>query len=434
MAIDSREKRQAAASVNGALKMPGITPSPVRGVRWRQRVGWGYPTVEAPIPLVWLIRGDFDQNGSYEVDLTRRVDAAGGGYSVARGMNSQGVYQVSRVGMTLANRDGELTPDRSASPLFGKVKSGVPVRIRAVASGVTYDVWNGYANLWGHRYRAAAAKYSQTTADDILAFLRDVTVSIAATTMQRTDQALATICNDLGLVDSDYDFDVGMQVLPLHYVAEQDSLEAAQEVVVSEMGGLLWVRSNGKIRFEARNSRLGINVDDTWGDGTDVVPSDVLVEQDSLELVQEVAIQSTVFQTSATGEVALELVREGDSGNAISIPVGEELEIELPYELPISAVIAPVQDTDYKANSAVDGTGSDQSSALGVTSTDRGGVARVKLRNNHSDRIYVTEFQVRGTREARRYDSPMYRWTLPSQKHKTGGGKVAFRLPWTDDS
>lgn len=46
MAIDTREKRQAAALVGVALVPPTVTVNTSKDQEWRQEVGWGYPGVE----------------------------------------------------------------------------------------------------------------------------------------------------------------------------------------------------------------------------------------------------------------------------------------------------------------------------------------------------------------------------------------------------
>src|SRR3546814_3244877 len=61
--------------------------------------------------------------------------------------------------------------------------------------------------------------------------------------------------------------------------------------------------------------------------------------------------------------------------------------------LPISA---PVADTDYSANSAIDGSGTDRTSSLTVTLTALGGGRfRLRLQNTFAGTIYVTRSEER---------------------------------------
>ena len=45
MAIDTREKRQAAAVISFYFMGPNVTPNAAQDVEWRQEAGWGYPGI-----------------------------------------------------------------------------------------------------------------------------------------------------------------------------------------------------------------------------------------------------------------------------------------------------------------------------------------------------------------------------------------------------
>ena len=45
MAIDTAEKRRAAAKVGRKFLAPGVTPNVAKDQEWRREVGWGYPGI-----------------------------------------------------------------------------------------------------------------------------------------------------------------------------------------------------------------------------------------------------------------------------------------------------------------------------------------------------------------------------------------------------
>ena len=45
MAIDTREKRQAAAVISHYFMGPNVTPNATPDVEWRQEAAWGYPGI-----------------------------------------------------------------------------------------------------------------------------------------------------------------------------------------------------------------------------------------------------------------------------------------------------------------------------------------------------------------------------------------------------
>ena len=52
MAIDTREKRQAVASISFYWAGVNVTPNATLDVEWRQEVGWGYPGIAPAAPVV----------------------------------------------------------------------------------------------------------------------------------------------------------------------------------------------------------------------------------------------------------------------------------------------------------------------------------------------------------------------------------------------
>lgn len=47
MAIDTREKRQAAAVISHYFMGPNVTPNAAKDQEWRQEAAWGYPGILA---------------------------------------------------------------------------------------------------------------------------------------------------------------------------------------------------------------------------------------------------------------------------------------------------------------------------------------------------------------------------------------------------
>ena len=56
MAVDSAEKRRAAAGVPFLPLGVGVTPNAIKDVQWRQQAGWGYSGI-APSGFVPTVSG-----------------------------------------------------------------------------------------------------------------------------------------------------------------------------------------------------------------------------------------------------------------------------------------------------------------------------------------------------------------------------------------
>lgn len=85
------------------------------------------------------------------------IDAAGKGglrsFSVDRGRSRElDCFQAGRASFVLDNRDRRFDPDHAAGPYFGKVLPMKRVRLTATYGGVTYPLFDGYADSWDQSY------------------------------------------------------------------------------------------------------------------------------------------------------------------------------------------------------------------------------------------------------------------------------------------
>jgi len=386
--------------------------------------------------ITWTLQADFDLSGSYETDLTGYVEKPGSGISITRGMGANGVYNVSQMGVVLSNKDGTFTPDNSASTLYGKLRPGVPIQLTATHSAVTYTLWTGYIQSFKPTWRAGAVPMCAIQCYDIAKWIADFRpVNVTASTSRDTDGALTAIATAVGLSAGDLNFDDGVQNLPLHYVSAQAGMEAMLDAMRSEMGGFLWVQTDGKLRFEARNSRLGVTPDDTWGDSTTIYPVSIDYDLNDQDLITTASVQATIFTAGQADDEILRFTRGMDTrggADSLSIAAGTYYEAEFDYGVVATSVTSPVAVTDYLGNSAIDGTGTDKTSALTVTVTDLGGRVRIKIANSDAATVYVTKFRLRGQRQAFSFQSPTFTVTKSWPLAKADQG-VQLRVPFADD-
>lgn len=380
------------------------------------------------------IEADFNKDGSYETNLTTYVNAIGGGLSIQRGMNPDGSYRVSDLNLGLDNSSGIFTPENSASSLYGLLEPKVPIRVTALHNAISYTLWTGYIVSYRVHGFGVGAR-CEVQAQDLAGFLFDYAPINVTNASRTTSAAIAAIAAAAGLTAGDYTLDTGQQTLPVHYVRNQDALSAMADANVSEMGGYLWITADGKIRFEARNSRLGITVDDTWGDGTTIRG---LVDYEISEgsLITSAQVQANIFANGQGEQELFRFTRNKDNNPADSLALtpGQFYTFDADYVTPTTSLTAPVSTTDYLANTANDGSGTDRTSSLGVTVTDRGAGFEGRLVNNHaSDTIYVTMFKLRGQVDLFVGDRPRFEYTKAIPGNKANKG-IQIVLPYADDA
>ena len=353
--------------------------------------------------ITWALEADFDRDTTYEADLTGYIEHPGAGVRISRGVGRDGRPQASKFTVVLSNRDGAFTPQNGESPFFGLLVPGVPVRLTATHNAVARTIWTGYAMQWRCSWQQGAWPVCSVSCEDIFWFLQNRDpVNVTASTSRDTDEALVAIMDALGLTADDRDFDDGIQVLPMHFAVGQEPAEAMMAVVASELGGLLYPDALGRIRFEARNSRLGTAIDDTWGDGTAILPVAVEYDLNPMEVYTHVTARSTRFRTGQDETKIFEVSENmftKPAATSRALAAGEVYERTFQANSAFyGAIVTPEAVYDYTANDAQNGTGTDRTGLLEVTVTDLGsGRFRLRWRNTHSATIYVTKFQLRGT-------------------------------------
>lgn len=354
-----------------------------------------------PLPVVVTIAADFDRDGSYETDLTGYAnDLHAGPVVIESGLQPDGTLSPSEFQLALDNTAGVFSPLYGAGSLHGKLGPHVPIRVTAVHNSLSYTAWAGYTWRWRNTY-GGPGQLATVQCRDIAAYLFESDpVNLTVATTRDTDAALTAIATYLGLAAGDLDFDDGVQDLPIHFAVGEPAVEAMLAVVDSEMGGLLFVTAAGKLRFLSRGSRLGATPDYTWGDGTNVQAEDVQLELDPDDVVTSVRVRGTKFRTGQADTLVFEVSENmftRPSATSRALAAGEIYERTFQANSAYVALTTPEAVYDYTANSAIDGTGTDKTSALEVTVTDLGGGRFVlRWRNTDAGTIYVTKFRMRG--------------------------------------
>lgn len=386
--------------------------------------------------ITWSVLADFDRNGSYEYDLTDDIEMPGSGINIDRGFGNDGIYQISKVSITVTNRSGTYVFDNSSSALYGKLRAGVPIRVAASDGSNSYTLWTGYIQ----KYRMSGftpstvptCTFECTDLAGFLAQLTPLNVLIGTRTTKEAYEAVATAAQ---LTGADFQFS-GLQSLPLHWVRNTDALTAMAQIQQSEMGGQWFVDALGRIQGQGRGTRLGIAVSATWGDGSTIYPRAVQVDVVDDDVISTASVQPNIFVADADEQVVFTFSRNASNPTPDSLYIGPGETygpVSLDYPSPVEQVAVQVSGTDYTANSAIDGTGTDMTSSLSVLNTEQGAGFELTLKNtNTAAGLYVTLFQKKGLSHSYVPDRPIFTYGLPIAGDKTSRG-ITVQLPFASD-
>ena len=245
--------------------------------------------------VTFVFEADFNFDETYETDLTGYMNSVGQGFRISRQFDGHGQYQTSVVTIGLDNNGGHFHPGNMASPLYGLLNPDVPVRLRAEHAEVSYTLWTGYVREWGTPSGDIGRQRCDVFCHDLAGLLRESEALSLTVEERTTGEALLAVAAALGLDSGDYVFDAGVQTLPIHYARQQDARDAANQVVMSEMGGRDFINADGQWVFEDRNHRLGLDVAHTWGDGTQIRPRTVTPRTSSEERISNVKVQASIY-------------------------------------------------------------------------------------------------------------------------------------------
>lgn len=157
--------------------------------------------------------------------------------------------------MLLNNRDRRFSPRNTASPLYGKVKPGRPVKITREVSGTTYTLLDGITDD-SPILPALQDRSVQVTLVDALAGFAGANVTVPLTRDIRTGTAVGLILDKLGWTGG-RDLDSGATVIPWFWLDRADARSALDDIVSSEGApALLTVGVDGGIVFRDRHHRL----------------------------------------------------------------------------------------------------------------------------------------------------------------------------------
>lgn len=209
---------------------------------------------------------DLDRDGTYGTDVTSRLGSTvGGRITIGRAIDPDGTVLVSELSLRLNNDDGAFTPEYASGTYYGKLDDpGIPVRVVMTHTfeGVAdeYTLWSGYTVDYEVSVGPPGMNVCEIRATDIWDVLDKGTgVDLAVSTSRTTGSALAAGFAAIGLDSSLYDVDTGESALSYHFEGKTPPPQFLGALVASELGGNTFVTGNGKIRFEGRKSRLGLN-------------------------------------------------------------------------------------------------------------------------------------------------------------------------------
>ena len=362
---------------------------------------------------------DWNNDGDYEDtydDITSDVLSLswvrGRDYaSQLTGRSSAGKLQA-----VLINTDGKYSPSNTSSVLTGSILPGRPVRLNMGSGEFPYTFplvfdstpqWVGFLQEIKPDPSSKDIKTCKLTAYGSLGYLNDFAPSLETQTDRRTDQAIGDILDDVGWGAGDRELATGQTTMTRFWVDGPQTIKALRIVEETE-AGFIKETKEGKIAFESRHTRLGSPYDTSQVTFSDASDADYtymkIAQQDPLSTITN-HLEATARTYATAGAANLWTHPETGSDSPTLVP-GESKTFEALYPNPsagnnaleVNAWTTPAATTDYLANTASDGSGTNRTSDIAVTQSKTAERMTMGFTNGHAtDTVYMTKIAARGT-------------------------------------
>ena len=192
-------------------------------------------------------------------------------------------FDAGTLTLVLDNTDGRFDPNNTSSPYDPDLKLGTPVRIQALHSVTTYDLFRGHISMWPLTY-PESGKDAVATLDCVenLALIRGDELTMQVYSQEKTDVRLANILDDVGWPAADRSLDAGTpEVAAVTYSGTAAGLMS--ELLEAEQGDF-YIAGNGDATFKNRTAHSSSTSQATYDPGTnlDYMNVDLIYDDDTL--------------------------------------------------------------------------------------------------------------------------------------------------------
>lgn len=395
----------------------------------------------------YVLEVDWDNSGTFDGG-TEDVTAFCRGVRYVRGRDyaSQltGRAVAGELVATLLNTDGRFNSFLAAGPMFGNILPGRRVRLRSTVPG-PYTLWYGFLDTILPEPRHGALDTATLRAIGPLGLLNQREVVVAPSTGVLTGAAIGTVLDDAGWATSTNSrtIDAGRTTMNRWWADRKLTLTALREIEETE-GGYIGESPDGKIVWEDRLHRMTSPHTVSQVTLTDAATGSYRYERiNQADPLREVynAFEANVRQFTVGALAVLWTHAETGASSPTLVP-GQTRTFWANFPNPdsvtdavmVDAWTTPVATTDYTANSASDGSGTNLTADIGVVVTKFAKAMKIELTNNHATlTAFVTLLQARGT-PVTQSDPTRIRQESTASFAKYGRRTFTNAAPWIPNS
>ena len=316
----------------------------------------------------------------------------------------------------LENVTKRFLPENTLSPIYAYLTFRKEIRYSIIINGVTTKLFTGYIKT--------IEPNRQTGIVNFHCF--DNSVKLANKRCPRTpytditaDAAIRLLAYEAGLTDPEMNLDVSTHVIRALALSDQYIFPTMGQIAAAETGRL-FLDENGILTFwnrERINTLSAISA--TLTQSKDLKNIEFNVDEEAIK-------NRCIITATPKGSAGIQAVwTNGDvevlnpySDTLIWLPAHGSQTAMIELEETCTTWITPVPNTDYTANSASDGSGTDYTGSVAVTYFQTyGNAAAIIVQNYANVPVYLTRFQIRAN------PLRIYRWIKVSYIDETSANQ-----------
>ena len=308
--------------------------------------------------------------------------------------NESGEGVSATLDVELDNATNRFTPEHTESPIYAYLKPRVRIRMSVIMGGYAYRLFTGYVKNIHPNIKNGTC--SLECYDNQVSVSNKETNGVVYENY-RSDELLEVLATLSGMTSDEWELDEGYHVINYGYFDRRNVWPLMGEVASAERGRVFFDR-DGKLKFWNRgrlHNRLPYIT---------LTRSDWIINLDYSVAEHQIKNNVTV-QAMPRSAAGIQVVwTNGNiqyldpySETLVYVPAGASQVAFLDLEDPCSTFITPIANTDFTANSAIDGTGDDLISDISIASfIDYGNAVQITVSNTGVTDAYLTKFQLRG--------------------------------------
>jgi hypothetical protein len=326
---------------------------------------------------------------------------------------------VGRLRLKLNNRSRRFDEFYADGPLYGLLNEGAFVRFGTFLAGDSAPRWRFSGKVAEILPSGGLNESVELVVLDGIAQLSSE-VNIAVQADIRVDEAMDLVLDNLAWPTLwGRDLEVTSDFIP-YYWANQYGSTALADLVKSALG-YFCTRGDGTAKFISRNTVAGATV--TLTDLTTLKDVSIARRQDNYYNVVKVRYYPRREEATASLWELLEAPGLMDGETWVSFA-------DYTFNnqaVPALSIVTPVATTDYTANTAQDGSGTDKTADVSVTVTHFGETAKIEVTNNSGGTVYITFLRVRGVAITAPYPGS---YVAEREDYATAPKTFVLDLPW----